>query len=204
MSTHVNPEGLAERFIALEEHEATHDRLVWGMRHNRDLSVAAVPEWGKLRELASQIKEHTLTHLDRYLQQFEENATKLGTRVHWARDAEEHNTVVHDILKKHGVKSLIKSKSMLQEECGMTPYLQQRGIEVTESDLGERIQQLSGESPSHIAVPAIHKLRTDVATLFAKNLGTDPKDSDPHHLTEAMRQNARPPFSGSGRWDDGR
>jgi len=194
MSGHVDPEGLAERFIALEEHETTHDRLVWGMRHNRDLSVAAVPEWGKLRELASQVKEHTLTHLDRYLEQFEEKATKLGTHVHWARDAAEHNTVVHDILQKHGVKSLIKSKSMLQEECGMTPYLQQRGIEVTESDLGERIQQLSGEAPSHIVVPAIHKLRSDVATLFAKNLGTDPKDSDPHHLTEAMRQNARPRF----------
>jgi L-lactate dehydrogenase complex protein LldF len=65
---------------------------------------------------------------------------------------------------------------------------------VTESDLGERIQQLSGEPPSHIVVPSIHKLRTDVATLFAENLGTDPKDSDPHHLTEAMRQNARPRF----------
>ena len=76
----------------------------------------------------------------------------------------------------------------------MTPYLQKRGIEVTESDLGERIQQLSHEPPSHIVVPAIHKLRTDVAALFAKDIGTDPKDSDPHDLAEAMRQNARPRF----------
>src|SRR5260370_6744184 len=127
-------------------------------------------------------------------EQFEQNATKRGTHVHWARDAEEHNTVVYDILQAHGVKSLIKSKSMLQEECGMTPYLQKRGIEVTESDLGERIQQLSNEAPSHIVVPAIHKLRSDVAALFAKDIGTDPNDSDPHHLTEAMRQAARPRF----------
>lgn len=76
----------------------------------------------------------------------------------------------------------------------MTPYLQKRGIEVTESDLGERIQQLSNEPPSHIVVPAIHKLRSDVAALFAKDIGTDPKDSDPHHLAEAMRQAARPRF----------
>jgi L-lactate dehydrogenase complex protein LldF len=76
----------------------------------------------------------------------------------------------------------------------MTPYLQKRGIEVTESDLGERIQQLSHEPPSHIVVPAIHKLRTDVAALFAKDIGTDPKDSDPHDLAEAMRENARPRF----------
>ena len=83
---------------------------------------------------------------------------------------------------------------MLTEECGLKPYLQKRGIEVTESDLGERIQQLSDEPPSHIVVPAIHKLRSDVAALFAKELGTDPEDSDPHRLTEAMRRNARPRF----------
>jgi L-lactate dehydrogenase complex protein LldF len=194
MAYAVDPEGRAARFIALEVHESTHDRLVWNMRQNRDKAVAGVPEWEKLRALASQIKEHMLTHLDQYLEQFEANATKLGTHVHWARDAEEHNEVVHDILNAHRVKSLIKSKSMLQEECGMTPYLQKRGIEVTESDLGERIQQLSDEPPSHIVVPAIHKLRTDVAALFARDIGTDPKDSDPHDLAEAMRQNARPRF----------
>jgi L-lactate dehydrogenase complex protein LldF len=164
------------------------------MRQHREKAVAGVPEWEKLRELASQIKEHTLTHLDQYLEEFEANATRLGTHVHWARDAEEHNTIVYDIVNAHKVKSLIKSKSMLQEECGMTPYLQKRGIEVTESDLGERIQQLSDGPPSHIVVPAIHKLRTDVAALFAKDIGTEPKGSDPHHLAEAMRQNARPRF----------
>ena len=141
----VDPEALAARFIALETHESTHDRLVWAMRTNRDKAVAGVPEWEKLRELASQIKEHTLTHLDRYLEQFEENATKLGTQVHWARDAEEHNEVVHDILSRHGVKSLIKSKSMLQEECGLTPYLEKRGIEVAESDL-VRLEDLASSS----------------------------------------------------------
>ena len=194
MTRVVDPERRAARFIALEVHESTHDRLVWGMRQNRDKAVAGVPEWEELRELASQIKEHTLTHLDHYLEEFEANATKLGTHVHWARDAEEHNAVVYDVLNAHRVKSLIKSKSMLQEECGMTPYLQKRGIEVTESDLGERIQQLSDEPPSHIVVPAIHKLRTDVAALFAEKIGTDPKDADPHNLAEAMRQNARPKF----------
>jgi L-lactate dehydrogenase complex protein LldF len=167
MTRPVDPEARAAQFIALERHETTHDRLVWRMRQHRDEAVAGIPEWETLRNLASQIKEHTLTHLDRYLTQFEENATKLGTRVHWARDAAEHNEIVYDILAAHGVTSLIKSKSMLQEECGMTPYLQERGIGVTESDLGERIQQLSEEPPSHIVVPAIHKLRSDVAELFA-------------------------------------
>jgi LUD domain len=105
------------------------------------------------------------------------NATRLGTHVHWARDAAEHNAIVYEILSARGVTSLIKSKSMLQEECGMTPYLQQRGIEVTESDLGERIQQLSNEPPSHIVVPAIHKLRSDVAELFAEKIGSDARQA---------------------------
>jgi L-lactate dehydrogenase complex protein LldF len=194
MTHPVDPEGRAARFIALQVHESTHDRLVWRMRQNRDKAIAGVPQWEELRAMASQIKEHTLTHLDQYLEQFEANATKRGTHVHWARDAQEHNAIVHDILSGHRVRSLIKSKSMLQEECAMTPYLQKRGIEVTESDLGERIQQLSHEPPSHIVVPAIHKLRTDVAALFARDIGTDPKDSDPHDLAEAMRENARPRF----------
>jgi L-lactate dehydrogenase complex protein LldF len=194
MTRPVEPEKLAARFIAMEETEATHDRLVWGMRQHRDKAVAGVPEWEKLRELASQIKEHTLSHLDHYLEEFETNATKLGAHVHWARDAEEHNEVVYDILHAHRVKSVIKSKSMLQEECGMVPYLQKRGIEVTESDLGERIQQLAHEPPSHIVTPAVHKLRSDVAAIFAREFGSDPKNSDPHYLCEVMRRDTRPRF----------
>jgi L-lactate dehydrogenase complex protein LldF len=194
MSHAVDPERLAERFISMEEHEATHDRLVWNMRHKRDLSAVSVPEWAELRSLASEIKEHTLTHLDQYLEQFEQNAMRHGTCVHWARDAEEHNAIVFDILQAHGARSLIKSKSMLQEECGMAPYLANRGITVTESDLGERIQQLAGEQPSHIVVPAIQKLRSDVAELFAQDIGSDPNNTDPNYLNEVMRQNARPRF----------
>lgn len=68
MTRAVDPEGRAERFIALEVHESTHDRLVWGMRQHRDQAAAGVPEWEELRELASRIKEHTLTHLDQYLE----------------------------------------------------------------------------------------------------------------------------------------
>ena len=87
---------------------------------------------------------------------------------------------------------------MLQEECGMTPFLQTRGITVIESDLGERIQQLDGQPPSHIVFPAIHKTRQDVAQLFARTIGTDPNNDDPHFLTETIRNNARPRFLAAG------
>jgi L-lactate dehydrogenase complex protein LldF len=195
----VDPPANASVFILQDNiHEPMHDRFVWGIRKRRDQQAAAMPEWEELRALASKIKEHTLTHLDQYLEEFERNAIKRGARVHWARDAAEHNEIVLSILHHHNVQELIKSKSMLQEECAMTPYLENRGISVVESDLGERIQQLDGQPPSHIIAPAIHKTRQDVARLFARTIGTDPANDDPRYLTEAMRNSARPRFLAAG------
>jgi L-lactate dehydrogenase complex protein LldF len=126
-STQVDPAANAELFIIHDQiHEPMHDRFLWTTMMRRDKEAAAIPEWEQLRELASQIKEHTLTHLDRYLEEFEANATKRGAYVHWALDAAEHNNIVYSILQNHGLKELIKSKSMLQEECAMTPFLENR------------------------------------------------------------------------------
>ena len=177
----------AARFIAAPEHEKMHDERLWDLRQKRDREMHAIDEWEELRTLASAIKEHTLTHLDEYLDQFEANARANGVHVHWARDAAEHNRIVHGVLHDHGAKSLIKSKSMLTEECGFRPYMASVGIEVIETDLGERIQQLDNEDPSHIVVPAVHKLRTDVADVFARTIGTDATNSDVHYLAEAQR-----------------
>src|SRR6202011_4477357 len=109
-------------------------------------------------------------------------------------DAAEHNRIVHDILRDHGAKTLIKSKSMLTEECGFRPYMAAAGIEVIETDLGERIQQLDDEPPSHIVVPAVHKLRGDVSTIFARTIGADPGNDDIHYLAETQRRTTRPYF----------
>lgn len=191
----VQVEDNARKFIKQDDvHEAQHDKNLWNAVMKRSKVANEIPEWEALRNLASQIKEHTLTHLDHYIEMFVENATKNGIQVHFAKDADEHNAIVYDILNGHDVKRIIKSKSMLQEECGMTPFLQKNGIEVIETDLGERIQQLSDERPSHIVMPAIHKTTEDVAKLFAEKIGTDPNDDDPHSLAEAMRNNARPKF----------
>ena len=182
----------AARFIAAPEHEKMHDERLWDLRQKRDRQMHGIPEWEELRSLASAIKPHTLTNLDEYLDQFEANARSNGVVVHWARDAAEHNRIVHGILKDHGAKSLIKSKSMLTEECGFRPYMAAVGIEVIETDLGERIQQLDHEDPSHIVVPAVHKLRTDVAQVFARTIGTDPDNSNVHYLAESQREATRP------------
>src|SRR3974377_438640 len=83
---------------------------------------------------------------------------------------------------------------MLSEECDMRPYLEKRNIEVIETDLGERIQQLDDEPPSNIVVPAVHKLRGDVSQVFARTIGSEPGNNDVHYLAEAMRRNTRPYF----------
>lgn len=171
-----------------------HDQALWFVRQKRDKMAWQIPEWEQLREMASQIKGHTLTHLDEYLTTFEAKAIQNGIQVHWAKDAAEHNEIVGRILRKHGAKKLVKSKSMLTEECHLNPFLEQQGIEVIDTDLGERIVQLRHESPSHIVLPAIHIRKEEVGETFHKHLGTEKGASDPQYLTEAARQHLREKF----------
>jgi L-lactate dehydrogenase complex protein LldF len=194
MSKPIDHAEASSEFIAATDHIEFHDRRLWDLRKKRDRATAAVPEWEQLRDLASAIKEHTLTNLGSYLEQFERACQANGVTVHWARDAAEHNQVVHDIMAARGAKSLVKAKSMLTDECEMRPFLEQRGIQVIETDLGERIQQLDDEPPSHIVVPAVHKLRADVAEVFGRTLGTDPSNHDVHYLAESQRRTTRPSF----------
>jgi len=185
-------------FLKSKTHAEFHDKRLWDLRQKRDREAHAIPEWEELRNLASAIKEHTLSHLADYLEQFERNATANGMRVHWARDAAEHNQIVFDLLEKNGARVLVKSKSMLTDECEMRPFLEARGIEIVETDLGERIQQLDDEPPSHIVVPAVHKLRGDVAEVFSRTIGTDKKRSDVPYLAESQRQHTRPYYLKAG------
>jgi L-lactate dehydrogenase complex protein LldF len=114
--------------------------------------------------------------------------------VHWARNAEEHNRIVHGILERNGVTRLVKSKSMLTEDCHLNPYLAERGVEVIDTDLGERIVQLLREPPSHIVMPAIHRRKEEIGELFHSLLGTPEGLSDPQKLTEAARAHLRAKF----------
>jgi L-lactate dehydrogenase complex protein LldF len=184
----------AERFIANSSRVRWHDAAIWAARGRRDLAAHSVPEWETLRELASQIKQHTMSRLDEYLEQFADLAARLGTQVHWARDAAEHNTIVAEILQRHGARRVVKSKSMLTEECGLNPHLEGLGIEVTDTDLGEWIVQLRGEHPSHIVTPAIHIMKEEVGQLFHERLGTAAGATDPKYLVDAARQHLREKF----------
>jgi L-lactate dehydrogenase complex protein LldF len=185
---------LATEFVADRKRAAWHDSALWFVRSKRDKCAQALPEWEALREIASQIKQHTSSRLAEYLEEFERNATANGIQVHWARDAAEHNSIVLKLLQAHNVKLLAKSKSMLTEECHLNPYLEQHGIEVVDTDLGERIVQWRNEPPSHIVLPAIHIKKEEVGELFHEKLGTIAGEFQPEYLTEAARIHLRQKF----------
>ena len=184
----------AHTFLQNEEKSAWHDATFWGVRVKRDIMAQGLDEWEALRETASQIKKHTITHMDHYLTMFSDAAERNGVIVHWAADAAEFNAIVLDILNSHGVKKMVKSKSMLTEECEMNPFLEEHGIDVVETDLGERIIQLMKQKPSHIVMPAIHITQEEVGKLFEEKLGTEPGNSDPTYLTYQARLSLRNEF----------
>lgn len=187
----------AEVFNCDEPRVDWHDQTLWLVRQKRDKAAWGIPEWERLRESASQIKADTLSHLHEYLLQFEQNAKENGVVVHWAETGEEHNEIVHAIIARHGVKRIVKSKSMLTEECHLNGYLAEHGIKVVDTDLGEHIVQLAKELPSHIVLPCIHWKREEIGELFHKHFGTPEGVSDPETLVHAARVHLRDVFLSS-------
>lgn len=185
---------LAEQFNKDEERVNWHDETLWWIRQKRDKAAHAIPSWEELRETASAIKNNVLSNLSEYLTAFEAQALANGVQVHWAADDKEHNEIVHRILQQHKVERLVKSKSMLTEECHLNEYLHNQGIEVIDTDLGERIVQLAEEAPSHIVLPCIHKKKEEIGELFHIHLGTPEGNADPQLLTHAARLHLRDVF----------
>ena len=172
-----------------------HDETLWFVRQKRDQAAASLgDQWERLRDQAAAIKKHTLAQLADYLEDFERQALANGAQVHWAADAAEHNRIVHGILREAGIRRIVKSKSMLTEECGLNAFLESQGMDVVDTDLGERIVQLAGEPPSHIVLPCIHKKKAEIGALFHEHLGTPAGCDDPKQLTEAAREHLRAAF----------
>src|SRR4030095_5330096 len=185
---------LAGAFIKDEERVDWHDGALWYIREKRDIAAKQIPEWEELREAASMIKGNVISNLHESLLQFEANLKKNGVIVHWADNAEEHNEIVYSILKAKEISQMVKSKSMLTEEAVLNEYVKKREIEVINSDLGEYIQQIDNEPPSHIVLPCIHKRKEEIGELFHKHLGTEKGLSDPTLLTRVARKHVRNVF----------
>jgi L-lactate dehydrogenase complex protein LldF len=147
------------------------------LRSGRDQSAAALGHWEVWREQGRQVRSHVIQHLDYYLAQFSDNFRRLGGHVHFAADAAEARAIVRGIAERAQAKLVVKSKSMVSEEIEINHELARADIECVETDLGEWIIQLAGETPSHLIIPAIHKNRQQVKDLFegagARGLNTE-------------------------------
>lgn len=182
-------------------HEALQDRNLreavdkatqTALNKRRD-KVDKLPYWEELRHQAHDTKKETLEHLDHYLELFEQNCLANGIIVHWARDAEEARTIIHNLMQEKNVKSVVKSKSLTTEELHLNQFLIDHGIETLETDLGEYIVQLLDQIPSHLTAPALHLTRKDVGRIFHEKLGVAYTE-DPNELLQIARARLREKF----------
>src|SRR3954447_20687723 len=135
----------------------------------RTAAIAALPEFEQLRDIARDIQNHTLAHLDFYLEAWEAKVLEAGGRVHWCTTADDARDAVLDICRAAGARTVTKGKSMISEELGINDHLERHGITPIETDLGEYIIQLRHELPSHIIAPAFHLNREDWEESFRKS-----------------------------------
>ena len=154
-----------------------------GFIARRQTARSLLPEFDLLCEQAKEIKNHTLTHLDLYLEAYEKKVTETGGHVHWASTAEDARRIVVDICRAAGAKLVTKGKSMVAEEVALNGALETAGFEVAETDLGEYIIQIRKEAPSHIIAPAVHLNRDQVEADFRRVHKTLPENRS---LTEPV------------------
>lgn len=159
----------------------------------RALALRDLPDWEAWRERVAQSRADALDHLEPLLERFTREVEKRGGTVQRAASAQEAVDHVLRIARAHGVRSVVKAKSMLSEEIGLNARLEREGIEVLETDLGEYVIQLAREHPSHIILPAIHKTKEQIRDLFSRHSGRD-LPADPAALTAHAREALRPRF----------
>jgi L-lactate dehydrogenase complex protein LldF len=156
-----------------------------------------LPEFEELRDSARDIKDHTLAHLDLYLEAYEKRVTAQGGHVHYAVTAADARKIILDICRRLGARTVTKGKSMIAEEIGLNDFLEHNGIAPVETDLGEYIIQLRHEMPSHIIAPAVHLTKAQVESDFRRvhtHLPADRNLAEPATLLTEARGVLRQKF----------
>ncbi|HLH47571.1 MAG TPA: lactate utilization protein B [Acidimicrobiales bacterium] len=186
----------ARRALGDTQLRANLRRATTTIRTKRAGAVAELPDWEALREAGQAIKAAAMADLDGLLLRFEEAWTAAGGHVHWARDAEEANRIVVDLVRATGADEVVKVKSLTTQELGMDEALAAAGIRPVETDLAELIVQLAGDRPSHFLVPAIHRNRAEIRDIFLRSMpGVDRTLGDaPAELAAAARRYLRERF----------
>lgn len=164
------------------------------IRGKRARVVGELSDWEPLRDAASAIKEHTVRYLDSYLVRFEQACTRAGGQVHWARDADEANQIIVELLRAQNEKEVIKVKTMTSDEIQLNRALEAAGITPYETDLADLIVQLGEDEPSHIVVPALHRNRMEIREIFLRKMGLKELGNEPRDLAAAARSYLREKF----------
>ncbi|MFC4002707.1 LutB/LldF family L-lactate oxidation iron-sulfur protein [Prauserella oleivorans] len=164
------------------------------IRTKRAGAVGELDDWERLRRAGEAVKDDVLANLDTYLLRLEEAVTARGGVVHWARDAEEANRIVLDLVRAEGADEVVKVKSMATAEIGLNEALAAGRVRATETDLAEVIIQLGHDRPSHILVPAIHRNRAEIKDIFRRGMPEPPASDEPRDLAEAARRYLRRKF----------
>lgn len=164
------------------------------MIQKRKLVFNDEDEFEQLRAVGNAIRTRALAKLPELLTRLEARCTQNGIQVHWAETTDDANATVLDIMQRHGATRMVKGKSMVSEEMHLNRFLEGRGIEVTETDLGEFIIQLAGETPSHIIVPAIHKNKDQISRLFHEKIPGTPYTEKVEELNAIARRTLRRKF----------
>lgn len=171
--------------------------LPGGLVAQRTAAREKLPEFEDLRDIGRDIRNHTLAHLDLYLEAWEIKAKAAGASVHWAPTSADAREIILGICRSVNAKVVTKGKSMISEEVGLNAHLQAAGMEIVETDLGEYLIQLRHETPSHIIAPAIHLTQDQVEKDFRRLHTHLPKDRvliEPHELVNEARQILREKF----------
>ncbi|GGG03236.1 iron-sulfur cluster-binding protein [Rhodococcoides trifolii] len=166
------------------------------IREKRLQAIGECDDWEDLRLAGSAIKTDVMSRLPELLDELEANIVARGGVVHWARDADEANRIITDLVRATGSDEVVKVKSMATQETGLNEYLEAEGIAAIETDLAELIVQLGEDKPSHILVPAIHRNRAEIREIFLRRMpGIDPDVTDePRALAMAAREHLRKKF----------
>jgi L-lactate dehydrogenase complex protein LldF len=170
------------------------DHATRAIRVKRSQVVAELPDWEELRAAGAAAKDAVLARLDEHLLELEQRVQERGGKVHWARDAKEANRIVVGLVQATGATEVVKVKSLTTEEIGLNEALAENGVDAVETDLAALIVQLGHDSSSHILVPAIHKNRTQIRDLFARELGLGELSDEPSVLADAARRYLRERF----------
>jgi L-lactate dehydrogenase complex protein LldF len=171
-------------------HRAWIRQSLKGYEKSRDEKRNRFQSWEAARQSAAETKWETINHLDRYLAEFADKIEARGTKVCWASTAKDARDYILNLAREKKARTIVKSKTMTSEEIHLNEALGQAGYEVVESDLGEFIVQLRGETPYHLVFPAMHLTRGEISHLFHEKLGSPETDS-PEELTMIARREMR-------------